>query len=204
VRRRTGWSLLGATEHASGLPVDSPDRRSRQTYPALGFTIHTTGYRTVPAARGERPERERGGMDAIRLLTEDHDTVRKLFEEFRTASETEDEQRERQLQEQIFEELQTHTRIEEDIFYPAVKALDVDELTETVDEGVQEHHVVKVLMREIADLSDHDVFVAKMTVLIENVEHHAEEEESELFPELRERMGDERLEELGQELAAAK
>jgi hemerythrin superfamily protein len=143
-------------------------------------------------------------MDAIRLLTEDHDTVRKLFEEFRTASETEDEQRERQLQEQIFEELQTHTRIEEDIFYPAVKALDVDELTETVDEGVQEHHVVKVLMREIADLSDHDVFVAKMTVLIENVEHHAEEEESELFPELRERMGDERLEELGQELAAAK
>jgi hemerythrin superfamily protein len=138
------------------------------------------------------------------LLTEDHDTVRKLFEEFRTASETEDEQRERQLQEQIFEELQTHTRIEEDIFYPAVKALDVDELTETVDEGVQEHHVVKVLMREIADLSDHDVFVAKMTVLIENVEHHAEEEESELFPELRERMGDERLEELGQELAAAK
>ena len=46
--------------------------------------------------------------------------------------------------------------------------------------------MVKVLMREIRDLTDEDMFVAKMTVLIENVEHHADEEESEMFPELRE------------------
>lgn len=143
-------------------------------------------------------------MDAIQLLTDDHNTVRKLFEQFRTASETDDEQRQKELQQQIFEELETHTRIEEDIFYPAVKALDDEDLTETVDEGIQEHHVVKVLMREIRDLKDHDVFVAKMTVLIENVEHHAEEEEQEIFPDLREQMGQERLEELGAEMAAAK
>ena len=143
-------------------------------------------------------------MDAIKLLTDDHDTVRGLFDRFRAASESGDESQERELQQQIFDELETHTRIEEDIFYPAVKNLGVDDLTETVDEGVQEHHVVKVLMREIGDLSDHDVFTAKMTVLIENVEHHAEEEETEMFPELRKHMDQPRLEELGDELAAAK
>ena len=143
-------------------------------------------------------------MDAIELLTADHDTVRELFDQFRAADESGDEERQRDLQKQIFEELETHTRIEEDIFYPAVKALDVEDLRETVDEGVQEHHVVKVLMREITDLSDNDVFVAKMTVLIENVEHHAEEEEKEMFPDLRDKMGQERLDELGRELEAAK
>jgi len=143
-------------------------------------------------------------MDAIKLLTDDHDAVRELFQQFRNATESDDEQRQKELQRQIFDELETHTRIEEDIFYPAVKELGVEDLTETVDEGIQEHHVVKVLMREITDLRDHDVFVAKMTVLIENVEHHAEEEEEEIFPELREQMGQDRLEQLGDELAAAK
>jgi hemerythrin superfamily protein len=143
-------------------------------------------------------------MDAIELLTNDHDAVRKLFDEFRAAAEAEDEDRQRQLQRRIFDELETHTRIEEDIFYPAVRDLGVDDLTETIDEGIQEHHVVKVLMREIDDVKGQDVFVAKMTVLIENVEHHAEEEESELFPDLRDHMDAARLDELGSELTAAK
>lgn len=143
-------------------------------------------------------------MNAIELLTDDHDAVRELFERFRSALERNDEERQRELQQVIFEELEIHTRIEEQIFYPAVKELGVDELGETIDEGIQEHHVVKVLMREISDLRDHDVFVAKMTVLMENVEHHADEEESELFPQLREHMGEERLEQLGEELAAGK
>jgi hemerythrin superfamily protein len=60
------------------------------------------------------------------------------------------------------------------------------------------------LMREIRDLSDQKVFEAKMTVLMENVEHHAEEEESEMFPDLREHMSDQQLDELGSELEAAK
>jgi hemerythrin superfamily protein len=143
-------------------------------------------------------------MDAIELLTNDHNTVRELFEQFRGAQERNDEDRQRELQQQIFEELESHTRIEEQIFYPAVKELNVEDLTETVGEGVQEHHVVKVLMREISDLRDHEVFVAKMTVLMENVEHHADEEESELFPDLREQMGEDRLEQLGEEMAAGK
>jgi hemerythrin superfamily protein len=143
-------------------------------------------------------------MDAIQLLTADHDEVRGLFEQFRQANEAEDMDRMKELQKQIFSELETHTRIEEDIFYPAVRETDEEEITETVDEGIQEHHVVKVLMREIEDVSGADTYQAKMKVLMENVEHHAGEEESELFPEVREKMGPERLEELGAELEAAK
>jgi hemerythrin superfamily protein len=143
-------------------------------------------------------------MDALELLTTDHQKVRELFDEFRTAKEADDEQTMQRLRQQIFEELQTHTRIEEDIFYPAVKALDVEELTEVVDEGIQEHHVVKVLMREIEGLSDMTIFESKMTVLMENVEHHADEEESEMFPDVREHMDDQRLMELGTELEDAK
>lgn len=143
-------------------------------------------------------------MDAIEVLTSDHDTVRGLFEQFRTAKEAEDTDRMKQLQRGIFSELETHTRIEEDIFYPAVRDLEVEELTETVAEGIQEHHVVKVLMREIEDVKGDETFESKMTVLIENVEHHADEEESDLFPDLREKMGQARLQELGAELEAAK
>ena len=143
-------------------------------------------------------------MDAITLLTTDHDEVRSLFEQFRTASEADDMSRMKELQKEIFSELETHTRIEEDIFYPAVRDTDEEELTETVDEGVQEHHIVKVLMREIEDVSGDDTFIAKMKVLMENVEHHAEEEETDMFPDVRTRMSQERLDELGTEMAAAK
>jgi len=143
-------------------------------------------------------------MDAIALLTADHDEVRALFEQFRQAHEAEDSDRMKELQQQIFTELETHTRIEEEIFYPAVRQADEEELGETVDEGVQEHHVVKVLMREIESVSGEDTFVAKMKVLMENVEHHAEEEETDMFPDVREKMDQARLEELGAELEAAK
>ena len=143
-------------------------------------------------------------MDAIELLKSDHDEVRGLFEQFRKAKEAEDSSQMRQLQKEIFNELETHTRIEEDIFYPAVRDLDDEDLTETVAEGIQEHHVVKVLMREIEDVSGDETFESKMSVLMENVEHHADEEEQELFPDLRQKMGEPRLQELGAEMEAAK
>jgi hemerythrin superfamily protein len=142
-------------------------------------------------------------MDAIELLITDHEKVRDLFAQFRDAKESEDHASLTSLQKQIFDELETHTRIEEDIFYPAVKNLS-DDLSESVDESLQEHHVVKVLMREVEALSEPDVFVAKMTVLFENVEHHADEEESDMFPDVRERLSTGQLEELGAQLEAAK
>jgi hemerythrin superfamily protein len=143
-------------------------------------------------------------MDALSLLTGDHNRVRGLFARFEAAKEAEDVGQMTALAATIFEELTAHTTIEEEIFYPAVRDLD-EELGETVDEGVQEHHVVKVLMEEMATLeAGGDEWVAKMTVLIENVEHHAEEEEQEMFPEVRSSTDAKALEQLATRLEARK
>jgi hemerythrin superfamily protein len=123
-------------------------------------------------------------MDALDLLTADHNRVRGLFARFKEAQEGDDSATMSKLAEKVFEELEVHTKIEEQVFYPAVH--DLDELSDEVDEGVEEHHVIDVLMAEIKPLDASDPrWVAKMTVLIENVEHHAGEEETEMFPQVR-------------------
>ncbi len=143
-------------------------------------------------------------MDAIELLTQDHNEVRSLFEQFKAAQEAEDTDRMREVAAKVFAELDVHTTIEEEIFYPAVRDED-EELEETVEEGIQEHHVVDVLMNEMRDLEPgDDEWVAKMTVLIENVEHHADEEEEELFPKVREELDEERIQDLGRQLEERK
>jgi hemerythrin superfamily protein len=141
-------------------------------------------------------------MNAVDLLIQDHQVVRGLFKKFQAAQEAEDDAQMTELAEQIFEELEVHTTIEEEIFYPAVRG-GVEDSDEIVDESEQEHHVVDVLMEEMRRIETAgDDWVAKMTVLIENVEHHAEEEEQEMFPDCREQLGDQRLNQLGEELQA--
>jgi len=124
-------------------------------------------------------------MDGLDLLIADHNRAWGLFARFREAHENDDTPAMGKLADKIFEELEVHTAIEEQIFYPAVHDLS-DELAEVVDEGVQEHHVVDVLIAEARTLKPGDAeWVAKVTVLVENVEHHPEEEETELFPQVR-------------------
>lgn len=143
-------------------------------------------------------------MDALELLKSDHDTVRQLFSQFNQAKEAGNTEQMRSVQQQIFSELEVHTAIEEEIFYPEAEAIG-GEAEDLVKEGEEEHHVVDVLMEEISALSPNDeAFVPKMTVLIENVEHHAEEEETELFPKLRETFGNDRLQAMGAKLEEAK
>lgn len=143
-------------------------------------------------------------MDAITLLTKDHDEVRTLFEQFRSAQDAGDGELMRETADKVFAELEVHTTIEEEIFYPAARGED-EEIDETIDESLQEHHVVDVLMKEMRAVEgDSDEWIAKMTVLIENVEHHAEEEEQDLFPDSREALGDEAMAMLGDELEARK
>jgi hemerythrin superfamily protein len=124
-------------------------------------------------------------MDGLDLLTADHNRLRGLFTRFHAAHENNDTTAMGELAVQIFAKLEVHTAIEEQIFYPAVHDLS-EELAVVVDEGVQEHHVVDVLIEEACALKPSDAeWVAKLTVLIESVEHHAEEEETELFPQVR-------------------
>jgi hemerythrin superfamily protein len=124
-------------------------------------------------------------MDAIDLLIADHNRVRGIFEQFQEAKENDDTAEMSELAEKIFFELQVHTEIEEKVFYPGVRGLE-EEISEEVAEGLEEHHVVDVLMEEAKGLEPGDErWVAKLIVIIESVEHHAAEEEEEMFPEVR-------------------
>jgi hemerythrin superfamily protein len=143
-------------------------------------------------------------MDALDLLIADHNRVRGLFARFEQAKEREDQVEMVELAGKIFDELTVHTTIEEDVFYPAVHDADED-VAETVDEGLQEHHVAKVLMEELGQVeAGSDEWLAKMAVLIENVEHHAEEEEKEMFPPLRSTLSTEQRTDLAVRLEARK
>jgi len=143
-------------------------------------------------------------MDGIVLLKEDHKTVNRLFREFEKTKDTAEPAAKRELADRICTELVTHAFIEETIFYPAARE-GVPDTAEHVLESVEEHHVVAWLLSELRGLDATDeTFDAKMTVLIENVRHHVEEEEKEWFPQVRHMLGRNRLVELGEEMAAAK
>jgi hemerythrin superfamily protein len=145
-----------------------------------------------------------GTVDGIVLLKDDHKTVNSLFKEFEKTHEEATPSAKRELVNKIIQELVTHAYIEETIFYPAART-GAPDTTDHVLESVEEHHVVAWLLSELrsADPAD-ETFDAKMTVLIENVRHHVEEEEKEWFPEVRKALGRKRLVELGEQMTAAK
>ena len=139
-------------------------------------------------------------MDALELLKQDHQKVKELFEKAEGADGKEQEK----IFDQIKTELETHARIEETVFYPAVQ--EHEELKDMVLESLEEHKQIKTLLREMDNLaSDSEKFEPKLKVLMENVEHHAEEEEEgKMFPKLRQIMGKQKLEQLGADLEEAK
>jgi len=144
----------------------------------------------------------RGGT-ATQLLKKDHATVKELFARFEKQGERAQETKQNIFSE-IQRELETHTTIEEEIFYPAVRE-SVGGTEGLVDESLEEHNVVKSLLRELGSMSAEDEeFDAKMTVLQESVEHHVQEEEGEMFPKVEEQLGQERLQELGGQMQARK
>jgi len=154
-------------------------------------------------------------MDAIEMLTNDHNKVRELFKAFkggggvtgllrRTVGEVTGAER-RKVVEQVCTELEVHTLIEEEIFYPAVRALRDRELLKQVNEALKEHSLVK---KEVASLrekhDDVDSLEQRMSQLEEDVEHHATEEEDEMFPRLDELMPEEERRELARRMQASK
>ena len=142
-------------------------------------------------------------MDAITLLKDDHNTVEQLFKRFEQAGERAHVQK-RQIVDRIIEELSVHAAIEEQVFYPVARAAVPD--TETIAlESLEEHHIVKWLLSELEEMDPaHERFDAKVTVLIENVRHHVEEEENDFFPKVRAHLGRSELAEMGETMANAK
>lgn len=138
-------------------------------------------------------------MDAFNLLKADHRKVEDLFQQLESSR----GQAKLRVFEQIKMELDLHTHIEEKIFYPAVeKPRQTHDLTL---EAYEEHDVVKKLLKEMSKAkSATEEWEAQAKVLQENVEHHVEEEENELFPKAESALSEEEIEELGEEMAAEK
>jgi hemerythrin-like domain-containing protein len=138
-------------------------------------------------------------QDAIVILKNDHKEIKRLFRKFEQAGDGA-EATKAKLVDQILEALTVHTYIENEGMYPGIRAR-VPDLEDDILESYEEHHVADVLCMEIAPMTpDNERFDAKVTVLIELVEHHIEEEEDEWFPKVREALGRKDLQALGAEL----
>ena len=143
------------------------------------------------------------GMDAITMLREDHREVEKLFKRFEKAGPNAHKTK-RDLVDRIVEALSVHAAIEEQSFYPAVREA-APEVEDTVLESLEEHHIVKWTLSELDGMDpEHERFDAKVTVLIESVRHHVEEEEQEMFPLVRKAIGRKRLQEIGEAMEQTK
>jgi hemerythrin-like domain-containing protein len=141
-------------------------------------------------------------MDAIALLKADHDKVKQLLAELETTTERGLKTR-AELFSRIKGELTVHEAIEEEIFYPELKAH--PKAKDIVLEGFQEHHVVDLLMKELEELDVSDeTWGAKAIVMKENIEHHIEEEEGDMFKQARDVFDDDELEDLGRRMQELK
>ncbi len=138
-------------------------------------------------------------MTATRLLASQHRQVLALLKK---AASAQDVETRRRLLHAIEHRLTTHARIEEDLFYPAVRELATENAEEMVDKALQEHRVVGLVLAELLGVDPADErFEVDLTVLEGLVEHHAEEEERETF-RLAEKLDEAQLEELGDRMAA--
>ena len=162
-------------------------------------TKRATARKSKPNAdpRASRPQ----ATNAIELLKQDHREVEEMFEEYEDIREGGDEAMKKQLAQKICTALKVHTQLEEQIFYPAAREATGD--YELLDEAMVEHAGAKNLIAEIEamDPAD-DLYDAKIRVLGEQIRHHVEEEEEELFPEVED--SDMDVVAVGEQLAARK
>jgi hemerythrin superfamily protein len=134
------------------------------------------------------------------MLKDEHKEIRRLFREFEQAKDATPKQKQT-LVDRIIKRLTLHTHVENEVMYPRVRKL-VPDLEDDILESYEEHHVADVLVLELSTMKpDDERFTAKTTVLIENVEHHMEEEEESWFPKVRAGLGRKQLQEIGAEMA---
>lgn len=138
-------------------------------------------------------------QNAIDILKDDHGTIKNLLAQYEDAQ-SEAYETKQWIAQQVFRELDLHSQLEEQIFYPAVQSATTETGRDLVLEGIEEHHVIDVLIEELRDSHPTDEsYDAKFKVLRENIEHHIQEEEEEMFPIAKKELGD-RLEQLGDEM----
>jgi len=160
--------------------------------------------RMIRSVSGRSDDESPESPSATEMLKAEHDEVRELFRQYESSGENAHATRKRLIDE-ASRKLEMHAEIEEKIFYPACRELDDEDARKMVGESLEEHLIVKRLIKELRGLDGSDEqFEAKAAVLKESVEHHADEEEKDLFPAAKKELGDEQLEDLGRQMAALK
>jgi hemerythrin-like domain-containing protein len=196
----------GSAKKAAGTAKKAAGTAKKATAPvrkAAAAATRATGTSARSGGNSSTAKRRRSELDALELLIDDHREVEELFTRFERSGPGAQKRRQ-QLVTRMVESLSMHAAIEEQVFYPMARQ-EVPDTNDDVLEALEEHHLVKLTLNELEGLDpNHERFAAKVSVLMENVRHHVEEEENELFPEIRRALGDERLREIGRELAAAK
>ena len=177
----------------------SEEREQQESGQERGLLARIAGAFSSPSDSDSDAEPK-----ATDMLKEDHERVRSLFRDFEAQGERA-HQRKKAIVEKVSDELEVHAQIEEKIFYQAFRSVPDKDGKKIVRESFEEHLIVKRLLTELAAMEPSDEqFDAKVTVLKEVVEHHAKEEEDDLFPAAEGDFGDERLREIGREMAALK
>jgi hemerythrin superfamily protein len=140
-------------------------------------------------------------LDAITLLTEEHQKAKALFEQIEAETDPTTKQ---QLTLQVIADLRSHTKIEEEVLYPLLRE-QVKGGGKLFEESMQEHEEAKKAMKKLEGMTPDDAdWQPTFEILMHGVLHHATEEESEMFPKMRETWSDQKLTELGEQLAADK
>jgi len=141
-------------------------------------------------------------MNAFQLLKEDHKKVKAIFQQLEPTTERAGKTR-TELFAKLKQELDVHAHIEETVFYPVIKK--EHETREITLEGFEEHHVVKMLLGELAEMPvETEQWAAKLKVLQENVEHHVEEEEGEMFKKAQHVLSEEQINQIGERMEQEK
>ena len=141
-------------------------------------------------------------MDALTLLKDDHDKVKSMLSKLDDTTERAEVTRTEGLA-KLKQELTVHEAIEEEILYPAL--IEFAKTKDITLEAFEEHHVVDMIMAELEQTPVEDeTWAAKLTVMKENLEHHIEEEEDDMFKKARQVMDEAELEELGERMSARK
>jgi hemerythrin superfamily protein len=158
------------------------------------------GFRPLPKEAAVSRSRAKSSLDAIDMLKQDHEKVEKAFRDFEK-TDRQDAEACRRLIQTACEELKTHTTLEEEVFYPAVReAIDDEEL---MNEAAVEHETARMLIEQLENMgADDPNYFATFTVLGEYVRHHIKEEQGEMFPAAKRAKVD--LAALGERLRARK
>ncbi|HYD49601.1 MAG TPA: hemerythrin domain-containing protein [Terriglobales bacterium] len=191
---RSRANQSSSRSRATASRAASSSSRSKTATASRGRATGSASARRTSAGTGR-------ARDAITLLTNDHKEMRRLLKELKAAS---GDSRRAKVLEQVQTALKTHTMIEEQIFYPAFRdAARKEEDRELFYEAHAEHDAADLILGEVSTAQD-EQFSARAKVLMEIVEHHAKEEEEEMFPRARKLLDQEELRRLGGEMTEMK